>query len=321
MKKPKIYITRKIPEYLLEPYKNQLEFKMWTDDKMPVPKEVLYEEVKNADGLLCLLTEKIDRNFLEHAAHLKIIANMAVGYDNIDVKTAKEKNIIVTNTPDVLTETTADLTFALLMATARRLIEATNYIYEDQWGEWSPFMLAGTDIHHKIIGIVGMGRIGEALARRATGFNMEVLYHNRSRNLNREQELEASYVSFEQLLEQSDFVISLVPLSEATENMFDKTAFQKMKSQAIFINASRGGVVDEEALYEALANDTIRAAGLDVFKEEPISSSHPLTKLKNAVLLPHIGSASTATRENMLKLCLENMQLVFQGASPRTPIE
>lgn len=321
MKKPKVYITRKIPDYLLEPFKEELDFAMWSSENTPVPEEVLYEEVKHADGLLTLLTEKIDREFLDNASHLKIIANMAVGYDNIDIDAAAEKEIIVTNTPDVLTETTADLTFALLMATARRLIEATNCIYEDKWGDWSPFMLAGTDIYAKKIGIVGLGRIGEAVARRAKGFKMDILYHNRNRNERGEKELGAYYASFDELLQQSDFVVSLVPLSKQTENLFDKEAFLKMKQSAIFINASRGGVVDEKALYEALKSRTIRAAGLDVFKEEPISSAHPLAELDNAVLLPHIGSASKETRENMLTLCLKNLQLIFQGKPPKTPVQ
>lgn len=293
---------------------------MWEDEHTPIPREVLMREAKEADGLLCLLTEKIDRPFLDHASHLKIIANMAVGYDNIDVEAAKEKGIIVTNTPDVLTETTADLTFALLMATARRLVEANHFIYQDKWGEWSPFLLAGTDIHHKTIGIVGMGRIGEAVARRAKGFQMNLLYHNRTRKKTVEQELDVSYVSFEELLEKSDFVVSLLPLSEQTENIFDKRAFEQMKSSAIFINVSRGGVVDEKALYDALKNKVITAAGLDVFKDEPIPSSHPFTSLSNVVLLPHIGSASITTRENMLTLCLENIRAVFQHEAPISPV-
>lgn len=320
MKKPTIYISRKIPEYLIKPYEDQLQFKMWSEEKTPIPQEILYEEVKKADGLICLITEKIDRSFLQHASHLKIIANMAVGYDNIDVQAAKEENIIVTNTPDVLTETTADLTFALLMATARRLIEASNIIYENRWKQWSPFWLAGTDVHHKTIGIVGMGRIGEAVARRAKGFNMDILYHNRNRKYLAEKELGAEYVSFDELLERADFVVSLLPLNEETANKFDRQAFKKMKRSAIFINASRGGVVDEDALYEALKTNEIKAAGLDVFKNEPISGDHPFTTLENVVLLPHIGSATVATREKMLSLCLENVSLVFQGKEPKTPV-
>lgn len=320
MTKPTIYISRKIPEYLVKPYEEQFHFIMWPEETTPIPKEVLYEEVKKVDGLICLITEKIDRPFLEHASHLKIIANMAVGYDNIDVEAVKQQNIIITNTPDVLTETTADLTFALLMATARRLVEASNCIYENRWKEWSPFWLAGTDVHHQTIGIVGMGRIGEAVARRAKGFNMEIIYHNRNRKKTAEKELGAIYVSFDELLKRADFVVSLLPLTKETANKFDREAFKRMKPTAIFINASRGGVVDEEALYEALKTNEIKAAGLDVFKNEPISSDHPFTTLPNVVLLPHIGSATVATREKMLKLCLENVSLVFQGKEPKTPV-
>lgn len=321
MGKPSIYVTRKIPAAILAPYKDYFNFRMWDDDKMPVPREVLFEEAKKADGLLTLLTEKIDREFLQHASHLQVIANMAVGYDNIDVAAATEHKITITNTPDVLTETTADLTFGLLMTTARRIVEASNLIYENKWGDWSPFMLAGTDIHHKTIGIVGMGRIGEALAKRAQGFNMNVLYHNRSRKEKVENELGLEYRSFDALIEEADFVVSLLPLAEGTENKFNQSVFEKMQESAIFINASRGGVVDEDALYEALKQGQIRAAGMDVFKGEPIAGDHPFTELPNAVLLPHIGSATVATRERMLTLCLDNLQGVFHGKGPQTPVE
>lgn len=320
MSKPTIYITRRMPEHLLTKYRDHLKIKMWESDRVPVPTDVLHEEAKKADGLLCLLTEKIDRQFIEEQSHLKIIANMAVGYDNIDVQVANDHQIIVTNTPDVLTETTADLAFTLLMATARRITEASRYIYEDKWGDWSPFMLAGTDIYNKTIGIVGMGRIGQAVARRAKGFNMDVLYHNRRRNEKTEAEIGATYVSFDELLEQSDYVVSVVPLTKNTEDLFNERAFQKMKQSGIFINISRGGVVDEEALYEALKNGVIRAAGLDVFKNEPIDSSHPFTTLDNVVLLPHIGSATVETREKMFTLCLDNIVNVFQGKEPLTRV-
>lgn len=320
MKKPIIYITRRIPEKLLEPYKDEFTFSMWHEEDIPVPKEVLYEEVKEADGLLCLLTETIDAEFLEHAAHLSIIANMAVGYDNIDIATAKAKGITITNTPDVLTETTADLTFALLMATARRITEASAYIKEDKWGNWSPFMLAGTDVYSKTIGIVGMGRIGEAVGRRAKGFGMNIIYHNRSRHDEIENRLGATYVSFDTLLAEADFVVSLLPLTDETLDLFNEAAFNQMKPSAIFINASRGGVVDEDALYNALRDKQITAAGLDVFKQEPIQSTHPLASLPNAVLLPHIGSASVKTREKMIQLCLENISRVNKGEAPLSPV-
>lgn len=318
--KPIIYVTRRIPDYLLDPYRNKFQFRMWDQTDIPVPKDILYEEALKADGIVCLLTETIDYDFLHHANHLKIIANMAVGYDNVDVEAAEKFNVIVTNTPDVLTETTADLTFALIMATARRLVESSQFIYENRWGDWSPFQLAGTDIFNKTIGIVGMGRIGSAVAKRAKGFNMKVLYHNRSRNEHVEKELDATYVSFEDLLKRADFVVSLLPLSAATEKKFDYNAFAMMKETAIFINASRGGVVDENALYDALRLNQIKAAGLDVFAEEPINASHPFTTLKNIVLTPHIGSATKETREKMLTLCLDNIEQTFDGQGPITPV-
>lgn len=320
MGKPKLYITRQLPQAFIAPYEEQFTIDMWPKADEPVSQKELYAKATWADAILCLLTDQIDRAFLQHANHLKIIANMAVGYDNIDVDAANELNIIVTNTPDVLTETTADLTFALLMATARRLLTASRAIYENKWGVWSPFQFAGDDIHHKTIGIVGMGRIGAAVARRAKGFQMEILYHNRSRNERLEQELGAVYVSFAELLQRADYVVSMLPLTQETENMFDHDAFQQMKQSAIFINASRGGVVDETALYDALKNGVIKAAGLDVYKNEPIAADHPLTTLDNVVLLPHIGSATYETRAKMLRLCFENIVGVFYGNGPKTPV-
>src|SRR5690625_3142651 len=321
MGKPIIYITRQIPRRLLKPYEEKFQFKMWAKEDVPVPKEVLYEEVNSAEGVLCLLTEQIDEAFIKHASHLKVIANMAVGFDNIDVSAAKAQEIIVTNTPDVLTETTADLTFTLLLTTARRIVEASHYISEDQWDVWSPFMLAGSDVHGKKIGIIGMGRIGEAVGRRAKGFGMDIIYHNRSRNQTIEEQLGAIYCSFEEVLQEADFVVSLLPLTAETEDIFNEAAFAQMKPSAIFINVSRGGVVDEDALYQALNNQVIRAAGLDVFKKEPIDSTHPLVSLPNAVLLPHIGSASIQTREKMIQLCLENISRVLHGEAPLTPVK
>lgn len=318
--KQNIYITRQIPNYLLTPYRDKFNFRMWHETNTPVPKDVLYEEALKAEGMLCLLTEAIDYDFLQHANHLKIIANMAVGYDNVDVAAAEKFGVTVTNTPDVLTETTADLTFALLMATARRIVEASQMIYEDRWKEWSPFQLAGTDVFNKTIGIVGMGRIGTAVARRAKGFNMNILYHNRSQNEQVERELEAEYVSFGDLLAKSDFVVSLLPLSEGTREKFNRAAFEKMKQSAIFINASRGGVVDETALFDVLQSGGIKAAGLDVFAQEPIDTTHPFTRLDNVVLTPHIGSATEATRGKMLTLCLDNIEQMFYGDGPLTPI-
>lgn len=320
MGKESIYITRKIPTRLLTDFKKKYDVRMWDEAEIPVPEDVLYKEAKQATGLLCVLSDKIDAAFLEENGHLKVIANLAVGYDNIDVRTAKRLGVTITNTPDVLSETTADLTFGLLMATARRFIEASNLISEDKWTNWSPFMLAGTDIHDKTIGIVGMGRIGEAVARRARGFNMNVFYHNRNRNVLAEEEIGASYAAFDALISEADFIVSLLPLTDETYELFDETAFNRMKESAIFINVSRGGVVDEDALYNALRTGKIRAAGLDVFKEEPIASTHRFVGLPNAVLLPHIGSASNETRTNMIELCLENIDLVCSSKQAKTEV-
>lgn len=320
MDKPMIYITRNIPRSIIEPYEDRFHFRMWTKADTPVPIDVLLTESKQADGIICMLTENLDGHFIQRNSHLKIIANNAVGYDNIDIDAAEKQQIIVTNTPDVLTHTTADLTFALLMVTARRIIEAHQVIQNDEWKYWSPYFLAGTDIHHRTVGIVGMGRIGEAVAQRAKGFDMKILYHNRSRDYEKEQSLQAEYVHFDELLRRSDFVVSLVPLTAETNRLFDHHAFRQMKSSAIFINASRGQVVDEDALFRALKEKEIRAAGLDVFAEEPIRSDHPLMTLDNVVCLPHIGSASIETRTNMLKLCLENIDGYFYGAGPKTAV-
>lgn len=321
MKKQRIYITRKLPEEMIKPYRQQFDIRMWEQEEEPVPRDVLLNEVKSADGLLCLITEKIDQELLKQAEQLQVVANMAVGYDNIDVKSAKQLGVTVTNTPDVLTETTADLAFALLMATARRLVEANTYIKADSWQHWSPFLLAGTDIHHKTLGIVGMGRIGTAIAKRAKGFGMNLLYHNRSRHPDAENALQATYTDFETLLRSSDFVMSVVPLAKETEKLFNRHAFQTMKSSGIFINVSRGGVVDEQALYDSLQTKEIHAAGLDVFSQEPIRSNHPLLTLDNAVCLPHIGSASVTTRKEMLRLCLDNLSNVLNGEGAITPVE
>jgi len=321
LSKPNIYVSRQLPDYLLEPYRNDFNINMWPKDDEPVPRDVLLAEVKEADGLLSMLSDGVNEELFEQAPNLKVVANLAVGYDNINLEDAKKYDVAITNTPDVLTETTADLAFGLLMATGRRLVESMEYIREDKWQDWSPFLLAGKDIHHQTIGIVGMGRIGSAVARRAKGFNMPILYHNRSRNMEVEEELGAKYVSFEELLEKADYVVSLVPFSAETKEIFNADAFNKMKESAIFINAGRGQTVDEEALYEALVKKEISAAGLDVFKQEPIRKDHPLMTLDNVVCLPHIGSASVKTREEMIKLCFDNLKNHFDGKALLTEVK
>lgn len=318
--KSKIYITRKLPDYIIKKYEEKYEITMWNQAETPVPRDVLLKEVADADALFSTLSEEINDELFEAGKNLKVVSNLAVGYDNIDLNAAREHGVPVTNTPDVLTETTADLTFALLMATARRLIEGSKCIEENKWENWAPFMLAGTDIHHKTIGIVGMGRIGEAVAKRAKGFNMNIIYHNRSRKADFEIAVEADYKEFDELIEEADFVVSLLPLTNETKEKFNKTVFKKMKNSAIFINASRGGVVNEADLYDALVSEEIRAAGLDVFADEPIKNNHPLVSLDNVVALPHIGSASVETREKMIHLCFDNIDAVLSGKKPLTEI-
>ncbi|MBB6453437.1 glyoxylate reductase [Salirhabdus euzebyi] len=316
----RIVISRKLPETIISPYVNTYMITMWPDEDKVMERSSLLKDVSKADALLSMLTDKIDKEVIDHAKQLRIIANMAVGYDNIDVDYAREKGIVVTNTPDILTETTADLTFLLVLATARKFVQANRYIIDGQWKNWSPFLWAGTDVHQKTIGIVGMGRIGEAVARRAKGFNMDILYHNRNRKDKAESELGAHYVSFDRLVEKADFVVSMTPLNEHTKDMFNEAVFKKMKKSAIFINTSRGGVVKEKDLYEALQNGEIAGAGLDVFKNEPINEKHPLLQLENVTALPHIGSATMETRTAMAQLSLENIDLVLKGKKPKTPV-
>ncbi|MEH7886148.1 D-glycerate dehydrogenase [Bacillus sp. JJ1609] len=316
--KPYVYITRKLPEDTIAEITHLFDVKMWDHEDIPVSREVLLEEAKKASALITMLSDKVDAELLTAGNNLKIVANLAVGYDNIDLGAATKCGILVSNTPDVLTETTADLTFALLMATARRVVEAAEYVKAGQWEGWSPYLLAGHDIHSKTIGIVGMGKIGEAVARRAKGFGMEILYHNRSRKMDAEMEFGAQYSSFEELVSKANYVVSLAPLTAETRNLFTADVFTKMKKSAIFINVGRGPVVDEQALYEALVDGEIAAAGLDVFVKEPISADHQLLKLPNVVALPHIGSASTETRTAMIKLCCTNVNAVLSGDRPKT---
>ena len=319
--KPYIYVTRKLPESVIDPLREDFKVEMWDREDAPVPRNILLDKAEKASALLTMLSDKVDRELLQRASSLKVVSNLAVGYDNIDVEAAKEKGITITNTPDVLTETTADLTFALLMAVARRVVEADRYIKEGNWKSWSPLLLAGTDIHHKTMGIVGMGSIGEAVARRAKGFNMDVLYYNRSRKPEAETGIGVRYAPFEELLAQSDFVVILAPLNPDTEGMFQEEQFKRMKDTSMLINAARGPIVNEDALVQALKRGDIRGAGLDVFEMEPISKDHPLLKFDRVVALPHIGSSSQDTRYNMMTLCVENIKAVLNGDGPKTAVK
>ncbi|WP_035100195.1 2-hydroxyacid dehydrogenase [Aneurinibacillus terranovensis] len=319
-KKPKVYVTRKLPEEIIENLHSVCDMKMWEKEDEPVPREILEKEITDTEGLLCLLTDSVDQNLLENGNKLKVISNMAVGYNNIDVDAATKRRIVVTNTPDVLTESTADLTFGLLIAAARRFGEASDYLKKGRWKTWSPMLLTGQDIHHATLGIIGLGNIGQAIARRAKGFNMNILYYNRRRRLDIEEELGIQYCEFENLLRVSDFVVIMVPYNNETKNLISTYELSLMKPTTVLINTARGGIVNEQALYEALIEKRIWAAGLDVFEMEPVPPGHPLLRLDNVLALPHIASASINTRMNMAKLAARNLMDVFQGRVPPNPV-
>jgi glyoxylate reductase len=318
--KPKVYITRKIPIDLLRELEAFCEVEIWEQEDIPVPRHVLEEKIVDIDGLFCLLTETIDQSLLDKAKTLKIISNMAVGYNNIDIEAAKKRGITVTNTPGILTETTADLTFALLMATSRRLVESAEYLKKGEWKTWSPMQLTGQDVHGATLGIIGMGRIGEALVSRAKGFDMTCIYYNRSRKPEIEKELGVGYAEFDDLLKRADFICILTPYTNETKNLIGTRELSLMKSTSILINTARGGIVDEIALYEALSTKKIWAAGLDVFEEEPVNPKHRLLSLPNVVAIPHIGSASVNTRRKMAELAIENLLLGVNNQTPKSVV-
>lgn len=320
MNKPYVYIARKLPDAAVKIIADVCEYRMWEQDAVPVPRHTLLHGVAHADGLLALLTERIDQELLDAAPKLRIVANMAVGYDNVDLQALQKRAVMLTNTPDVLTETTADLAWALLMAAGRRIVEGHNVIKAGGWTTWSPMFMVGQDIHGASLGIVGAGRIGSAVARRARGFGMRILYHNRRPAPELEAETGAEYRDLEALLREADFVVVLVPLSAETRGMFGAKQFALMKDTAVFVNASRGSVVREQDLYVALQRGRPWAAGLDVFEREPIGAEHPLLSLPNVVAVPHIGSASVATRTRMATLAAENLAAVLTGKPPLTPV-
>jgi glyoxylate reductase len=319
MKKPIVVVTRKIASEAIAVLESVAEVDLWQEDS-PIPRELLLQKTAQADAILTMLTERVDEEFLSHAKQLQIVANMAVGYDNIDLAACKKHGVTVTNTPDVLTEATADLTFALLMATARRLTEANRFLLAGEWTSWSPSLLAGQAVYGTTLGIIGMGRIGEAVARRAKGFGMNILYHNRNPRPEAQAQTGARRVELDTLLQESDHVVLLTPLTAETRLLMGKREFSLMKPTAVFVNASRGGTVDEEALYEALTSKQIWAAGLDVFQQEPVNLDHPLLRLPNLVALPHIGSATLQARMEMARLAALNIASVLTGKEPLTPL-
>ena len=309
----KVFVTRLIAEKALSMLRPHVEMEVWPEDR-PIPREALLQKVKGLDGLLCLLTEKIDDELLDAAGpSLKVISQMAVGYDNIDVAAVTARRIPIGNTPDVLTDATADMALALLMAAARRLVEGDKFVRAGQWKTWSPNLLLSTEVTGATLGLVGFGRIGQAVAKRARGFDLRVLVHSRTRQPELESRLGVEYVDFETLLRESDFVSIHTPLNAVTRGLFSEPQFRQMKPTAILINTSRGPVVDQPALYRALKDGLIAGAALDVTDPEPIPPDEPLLALDNVIIVPHIGSATVQTREKMAVLAAENLLAGLRG--------
>jgi glyoxylate reductase len=314
----KILVTREIPDAGVRLLK---DFEVCVLAERPPTRDELLEAARGASGILSTATEKMDGEVMDAAGEgLRIIANMAVGYDNIDVEAARERGLVVTNTPGVLDETTADVAFMLMLAAARRLGEGERMLRAGRWEWWGPKQLRGLDVWGKKLGILGLGRIGQAVARRGKGFGMEVLYHSRSRKKDAEKELGARYLDLDDLLRESDFVSIHTPLTDETRHLISERELDLLQETAVLVNTSRGPVVDEAALADALQNGRVFAAGFDVYEEEP--KVHPkLLDLENAVLAPHIGSATVETRDRMAAMAAENLRAVLRGEEPKTPVE
>lgn len=308
---PVVYVTRQIATKALDLLRDSCEVRVWEEDR-PVPRETLLQEVAGVDGLLSMLTERLDAELFDAASNLKVVGNMAVGYDNVDVPAATKRGIPIGNTPGVLTDASADFAFALLLTAARRVVDGEKYVRAGLWKTWSPSLLLGQGVSGATLGIIGFGRIGQAVARRAKGFDMRLLYHGGS-DENAARELGAEERSLDDLLRESDFVSLHVPLKPETHHLIGARELALMKTNAILINTARGGVVDPKALYDALQDRRITAAALDVTEPEPIPADDPLLTLDNCLIVPHIASASVATREKMALIAAQNVLAGIKG--------
>lgn len=313
MQKPKLFITRYIPEPAIKRLEEVFEVEIFPENRA-ITHEELKEKVRDIDALICLLTDNIDHEIIEAASNLKCISVYAVGYNNIDVETATKHSIVICNTPGVLTETTADLAWALIMSCARRIVEADCFVREGKFQGWEPMLMLGNDIFGKTLGIIGMGRIGRAVAHRALGFDMKVIYYDPQVD---PESLPSDYVSVDltTLCQNSDFISIHTPLTPETRHLIGEKEFNLMKPTAILINTARGPIIDEQALISALKEHKIAGAGLDVYENEPVIPEE-LIKLSNVILLPHIGSASYETRTKMALLAAENAIAVIEGKNP-----
>jgi glyoxylate reductase len=312
MKKPKVFLTRELPPKAMERLRKETELEMNKEDRVLTKGEII-QGLRGKDALLCLLTDLIDEEVLSANPDLQVVANYAVGFNNIDVEAATKLGIPVSNTPGVLTETSADLTFALILSVGRRIPESDKYLRTGQWKGWGPLQFLGTDIHGSTLGIIGMGRIGKALVKRAIGFGMEVKYWNRTRLTEEEEKLMGvKFLPFTDLLQEADFISLHVAYNQETHHLISAREFQSMKSTAVLINTSRGAVVDEKALVKALQSGQIWGAGLDVFENEP-EVEPELLEMNQVVILPHLGSATIATRTKMAMIAIDNLLAVIQG--------
>jgi len=312
--RPNVFVARVIPDAGLSVIRDACEMDLW-EHELPPPRNELLRRVAGCDGVLTLLTDRVDDEFLDAAGKkLRVVSNYAVGFDNVDVAACARRGIPVGNTPGVLTDTTADLAWALLMAAARRLPEGDRFVRDGNWKTWGPMLLLGPDVHGATIGIVGFGRIGQAVARRAQGFGMEILYHD-VQELPAEvtRPFGATFLPLEELLARSDFVSLHVNLSPVTRHLINAETLSWMKPTAVLVNTSRGPVVDQRALADALRNGVIWAAGLDVTDPEPIPMDDPLVGLDNCLIVPHIASASRATRDKMAQMAAANLLAGVRG--------
>lgn len=312
MTKPKVFVTRIIPEKGLAMVQAACDVVLW-EDELPPPYEVLQAEAAKADGLLCLLSDRVDAELMDAAPGLKVVSQMAVGYDNIQIPAATARGIPVGHTPGVLTDTTADFAFALLMTAARRVSEGERYVHAGRWQTWGPTLLMGQDVYGATLGIVGMGRIGQAMARRAQGFNMRIIYADRGAAVEGIEDLGAEHLPLADVLAQADFLSLHTPLLPETTHLINADTLKLMKPNCVLINTSRGPVVDPAALYEALKSGQIAYAALDVTEPEPIPMGDPLLTLDNCLIVPHIASSSVATRNRMAVMAAENLIAGLKG--------
>jgi glyoxylate reductase len=317
--KPKVYVTRVLPQLAMDRIHFFCDAKVWHGELSP-PRDVLLRNVADVEGLLSLLTDKVDAEVMDKAPKLKVISNYAVGFDNIDMAEATKRGIIVGNTPGVLTDTTADFAFTLIMSAARRIAEGDRFVRAGKWKTWGPMLLLGQDVYGSTLGIVGLGRIGAAVARRAKGFGMRILYYDVVRQKQFEDELGIEYVGLDKLLSESDFITIHANLTTETHHLIDAKQFEKMKRTSILVNTSRGPIVDNMALYLALRDGKIAYAALDVTEPEPIPANHPLLTLENVIVAPHIASASVVTRTKMAKIAADNLIAGLEGQLGPAPV-